>query len=178
MRNICLIVLILSSLLACKKFQEIKESVTTFNVPYSFDFKIPGTLPVAGPLPEITLPVPTNSSAVFSSNNTKPEYIEDVRLKSLNLQIKNPPSANFNFLDSIEVFITMDSLGSGERLAYLYNVPANVSQVELQTTENKLDEYLKKEKFFIRVKARTKEIISQDIDVTANMIFSVRAKVL
>jgi hypothetical protein len=168
MRNYLFILICVSIFFSgCKK-------ITEFNIKNSTEFVVPQTGVVGVQLP--TPPVETSSTYQFKSNGADTKHVQDVKLEALTLSIKSPASQTFNFLNSIRIFISADGLQEIE-LAYLDNIPANSLQtISLNTTGAELDEYLKKDKYSLRIKAVTDEQLMEDVTMKADMIFHVRAK--
>lgn len=159
-------------LASCKKIEEL----TTFRIKDSTSFTVPGTLSTGIPLID-TIPVESNAQFEFSNNNTKAEYLKEVKLDKLSLTIENPPTQNFNFLKSIHLFISADGLPERE-IAYSDAVPANATSLQLQVTDVSLTDYIKTSSYKLRVNAVTDEPIAQDTKIRADMEFLVRAKIL
>jgi len=160
---------------SCKKVEEL----VTFDITKSEKFTIQATgvsLPTDSILAPLTS-VPTNTTTEFKNNRSETKYAKDVKLTKLNFEINSPPSATFNFLKSIEIYIS--SPGIAEKLiAYNRDVPRGVKSFELTTIPDKLDDYIKAETYSLRVKAVVRETVPVDTQVTSNMIFRVTAKIL
>lgn len=160
---------------SCKKAEEL----ATFNINKSQDFTVPYTgpsLPTDGILPDLQSP-PTNTTTEFKSNKSETKYAKDVKLTKLNFVIANPPTANFNFLKSIKIFISAPGV-SEKLIAYKEEVPRNIQSFELTTVPDKLDEYIKAESYSLRVEAVARETVPTETKVTSNMTFQVTAKIL
>lgn len=151
------------------------RKLTEFKIKNSTEFVIPKTAVIGVSLP--TSPVPTTSNFEFRNNGTDAKHIQDIKLDALTLSIKSPASQTFDFLNSIRVYISADGLQEIE-LAYLENIPTSVQTIYLSTTGAKLDAYLKKDSYSLRVKAVTDEQLYEDVTMKADMVFHVRAKLL
>lgn len=136
--------------------------------------EIPSTSPVSLPIEIPTPEVTTNSSQSFDNNNTRADLVKDVKLETLELTITNPVNKNFNFLKSIVIYISTDEQGEIE-LAKLDDIPANVSSILLETTNQKLDDYVKATRYALRTTVVTKEALTQDTEVRADVVFKVTA---
>ncbi|HEX8548184.1 MAG TPA: hypothetical protein VF691_14580 [Cytophagaceae bacterium] len=160
---------------SCKKAEEL----ATFNINKSEKFTIPATvLPVGTALPLGLESPPTNTSTEFKNNRSETKYAKDVKLTKLSFEITNPPTANFNFLKSVKIFISSPSVAGEKLLAYNDDVPRGVSSFELTTSGDKLDEYIKADSYSLRVETIIRETVPQNTDVTSNMTFRVTAKIL
>jgi hypothetical protein len=151
------------------------RKLTEFNIKNSMEFVIPKTAVIGVPLP--TSNVPTSSNFEFQNNGTDAKHVQDVKLDALTLSIKSPASQTFNFLNSIRVYISADGLQEIE-IAYLESIPTSVQSIYLTTTGVKLDAYLKKDSYSLRIKAVTDEQLYEDVTMKADMVFHVRAKLL
>lgn len=130
------------------------------------------------PFVVITPDVETNSEATFAVNDTRKDKIQEIQLTSLNIQITNPQSQDFNFLKEVEIFINADGL-SEILLASKYNLQnTNTQYLELDVSENDFQEYIKKEEFTLRVRTVTDEALLNDVDIEINSDFWVNAKLI
>jgi hypothetical protein len=171
-KGIILLTLIVFTAFGCKKLKEL----TTFDIKNTAQFTIPKTALINTPVLDTT-PVHSSSKFAFESHNTNANNVEEIKLKSLRLSIVDPPGQNFNFLKSIEIFISAPGLNE-VRLAYLETIPQNVNAIDLITTGEKLDEYIKGESYSLRISAVTTLSLTENVQVQSDMVFSVRAKLL
>lgn len=118
--------------------------------------------------------VPTNSEETFKNNKTRAELVKDVTLNKLTLSIAESEGSNFDFLQSIEIYISAEGVNE-VKIAYLEEVPKSVKSLDLKLTNAKLDEYLKKDKYTIQTKAVLRNSVARDIKVNAAMRFKVTA---
>jgi hypothetical protein len=155
---------------ACKDV----DDLLTFEISDSFELTIASGSPLNLPIELATPDVATNSSQKFENNNTKAELVKDIRLKTLNLEITDPVDKTFNFLKSIEIYISTN--GNNEiLLAHLYDIPQDVNTIELIPTSEKLDIYVKSSTYQLRTKIITQETLSQEVDLTGGVTFKVTA---
>lgn len=118
--------------------------------------------------------VTTNSNETFKNNKTRADLVRNVSLQKLGLTISEPAGENFDFLNSIEIYISSD--GNGEdKLAYLENIPKGLTQLNLTTTNAKLDKHIKAEKYTLRTAAKLSKSVQRDILIDAAMRFKVTA---
>lgn len=171
--NAVLFVSVLVISVSCDKV----EDLLTFPIRHETTFTIESASPLNVPLP-IPLPdVTTNSSQTFENNNTRADLVKDIRLEDLRLTIDSPAGKNFNFLKSVYVYISTSS--SPEiQLAYVENVPMNVTQVDLMPTGERLDSYVKASSYKLRTSVVTREALTQSVDIRVNLEFKVTAKPL
>ncbi|HMG83134.1 MAG TPA: hypothetical protein VK559_08875 [Ferruginibacter sp.] len=156
---------------SCKKI----DDLLTFTISNQTSFTIPSggaiSLPFDVPDPNNT----SNSSEAFSNNNTDANHVKNIYLKNLQLKITNPGGQNFNFLQSITIYISTDSSNEIE-LATLSSIPQNVDSINLIPTSAALDVYVKSSTYNLRTQITTNEILTQDVTVEADSKFQVTAK--
>lgn len=155
---------------ACDKLDEL----LTFYINHNETIVIRTYFPVGTVAPISPIPVTTNSSEDFKNNKTRAELVKNVTLDKLDLVITDPQTENFNFLRKIEIYISAE--GKQEvKIAYLEEIPQNVSKIELKSTNAKLDEYIKGDRYTINTRATLAKAVTKDITIKANMRFKVTA---
>lgn len=172
-RNIILLSVLSLLLFSCEEI----DKLLTFRISHSVDMEIPSTSPVSLPIEIPTPEVTTNATQSFENNNTRADLVKDVKLETLELTITSPSGKNFNFLKSIVIYISTDQHGEIE-LAKLDEIPLNVSSILLETTDEKLDDYVKASQYALRTTVVTKEALGQDTEVRADVVFKVTAEPL
>lgn len=150
------------------------DDLLTFTISNETSIQIKSTSPINLPSEIITPDVTTNSSAEFSNNRTKASLVKDVKLKSLRLLITDPEGKTFTFLKSIHLYISTTDSDEIE-LAYQDNISSTSNTIDLISTDAKLDQYIKADRYKIRTKVTLKETLSKDITVKADMKFRVTA---
>ena len=104
--------------------------------------------------------------------------IEQIVLKGLSLTITEPADGDFSFLESISIYLSAEGLEEIE-IAWLDQVPTGyVQSLQLETSNNDLQEYLKKDNFNLRLNTVTDEIITSDHHIDMHSEFFVDAKIL
>jgi hypothetical protein len=175
-KSFVILTLLLPCLIACKKIKD--AAVISFNITNSSQFSIPATAIIGDTVNLDSLPpVSTTSKVSFENNKTAADHIENITLKKLTLSIDQPSTQTFDFITAIEIYISTDSLPKVE-IAYLEDVPLGVSSIDLNTTDVKLDEYIKKDSYDMTVTVKIRETTNQQTNITANMTFGVTAKLL
>ena len=170
--------LVLSFLIVCAFSCNKVDKLTQFNMDYTTQVTIPSNTVVSLPIDLFTPDIQSNSESTFSSNNTNKDLIEEVKLTSMNLVLKSPTNGDFSFLDEVRVFIDADGLNETE-IATALNISAAVDdELELDTDDVNLMEFLKKDKFSLRVYTVTDEAIVQDHEIEVNSTFFVDARIL
>ena len=159
---------------SCKEL----DKLTQFEINYSSTAKIPANAVINLPIDLLTPDITTNSQSEFSSKQTNKDLIEAIKLLKLNLQITSPTTQRFDFLKSIEVYITAEGLGE-LKIAEKLDIPDTVgTDLSLDVKENDLAPYIKKDKFQLRLKAVTDKSITQDVTMKVNSVIFVDAKLL
>lgn len=150
------------------------DKLLTFTISNQTTFKVNSTFPVNFPTEVLTPDVTTNSSAEFKNNNTRVDLVKDVQLKDLTLTIADPASKTFSFIKSIKIYISTTADDEIE-LGYLDNVSSTSNTLSLICTTQKLDKYIKASSYKLRTKLTTKETLTQDVTIKADMKFNVTA---
>jgi hypothetical protein len=127
-------------------------------------------LPFELPTPEIT----STAKQEFQNNNTRADLVKDVKLSELTMQIESPAGKTFSFLKSIHIYISTDGTDK-VLLAYHENIPATATTVELITSDEKLDKYVKADSYKLHTTVVTKETLTQSVDIGLTLKFRVTA---
>jgi hypothetical protein len=175
MKNQLLIAAILiAGFFGCKALSKL----TQFEIEYNEEVVIPSTLVVNLPFNVTTPDISTDSESKFSVNDTRKNLIEFISLKSMTLDLTQPEDGNFGFLKSISIYIKADGLDE-IKIAWLDDIPSDPgTTLELNTSDEDLQEYIKMDKFSLRVNTITNEIITSDHHIGINSVFFVDAKIL
>ena len=171
MRNSGILTIIFLTVLTyCKEVQEL----LTFTISDETEFTVESTSPLNLPIEIATPTVTTNSNQKFENNNTKASLVKDVKLSELRLTVTNPSGKTFSFMKSVHIYISTDQ-NSEIELAYLDEFPANVGSVTLNTTDKKLDAYVKASSYNLRTRIVTDETLTQPVDIKVDLTFKVTA---
>ncbi|RPE00152.1 hypothetical protein EGM88_02495 [Aureibaculum marinum] len=166
--------LMIITLISCDEI----DNLTKFTMDYDSSTTIPSTTGIKLPFVLNTPEMESNSESEFESNNTHKDLIEDIRLRVLDLTLQSPEYEDFSFLESIRIYIVADGLDELE-IAFNEEVSETTSKIlELQTVDVDLKDYIKMDKFSLRVKAVTDEVISEDYEINIHSEFFVDAKIL
>jgi hypothetical protein len=166
-----LIIATLVGFSSCKKIKEL----LTFSMKYNQDFTIPGAVssstPVSVGIPSIT----TNSESTFKNKNTATKLIKEVKLSELTLTLTAPDTGTYNFINTIEVYINAD--GQSEvMIASKTNLANNSSKtIEMDVSGANLMEYVKADKFTLRLSLQADQTTIASYSNRASMIFKVQA---
>jgi hypothetical protein len=148
-----------------------------FKMDYTSSFTIEAGGGINLPIEIFTPEVTTDSEAEFEANDTRKDKIQEIKLESLSLTITSPEGQNFDFMKNIYLYINAEGLEE-QRYAFIENIPEGYASINLNADGVDLAEYIKKDKFSLRVKAVQDKTMTRDIDVSAAMVFAVRANPL
>lgn len=151
------------------------NDLLTFEIKDSTEFTIPSFTVVSSPISIPVPPIESSSSQAFENSNTNASLVKDVLLKELNLEILDPEAKSFGFLESIAIYIAAEDVDE-VLLASKYDIPEDVgSTIMLDTSGEKLDEYIKRGNYTLRTVVKVKEVPGEDVTVNAEMVFKVTA---
>ncbi|MFN8287190.1 MAG: hypothetical protein U0V74_10575 [Chitinophagales bacterium] len=168
------ILFLLIVLSGCDKLHKL----TQFNMDYESDYSYSAGLPINIPVQIFSPDVVTNSDQEFAINDTRKDLIESIKLQQLKLTITSPSGKTFSFLKDVRVYISADGLPETE-VANKLNIDNTVGgEVELTVFDVELKEYIKADKFKLKVASTTDELITSNVNVHIYSNFFVDAKIL
>ncbi|MEO8235470.1 MAG: hypothetical protein ABI549_08665 [Flavobacterium sp.] len=170
MKSKIFLAIIIASFISCSQI----DKLLTFSVTNQASFTVSSGFVINSPLEIPTPDVTTNSSSNFSNNNTRADLVKDVKLQELKLTVTNPANKTFSFLKAVHIYISTNANDEIE-LAYADDIVSTANTINLTCTTQKLDAYIKASSYKLRTKITTKETLSQDITINADMRFSVVA---
>ena len=150
------------------------DDLLTFTITNEASFDIKSGSIINSPIEVATPDVTSSATKEFENNNTNKNLVKDVKLQELTLSITNPTDKNFSFLKSVHLYISTTADDEIE-LAYQDEINSTSNVINLICTTEKLDQYIKAPSYKIRTKVITKETLTKDITVKANMKFKVTA---
>ena len=119
--------------------------------------QIPGdtagvTLPPGGAsLPFPSIPVVTNSKQYIATYHTSADKIVSFDMTSMQVQIVSPAGQTFDFLDSIQIFISSKNYPE-EIVSYKYGVPKGQTTLNMDVTPGlNLKNYFIQDTMYFRV---------------------------
>jgi hypothetical protein len=152
------------------------DDLLTFTISDESTIRIENNSPLT--LPDIVTPdITTNSSTEFQNNNTRADLVKDVRLEEVKLTITSPSNRTFSFLKTIRIFISTNSSDEME-IASAVDIASSANTIDLTTTDERLDVYVKADSYSLRTEVITREILTQDVDIRVNLKFKVSANAL
>ncbi len=171
-KNLLFIAFIGLTTIGCKK------KITQFYVDYNSTVVIQSSFGQMVPFSVMTPEMSTNSEAEFESNDTRKDRINSIYLKDLILTIESPSNETFSFLNSIEVYVSSPNTAE-TKVAFKNPVPSSNSKTLVcDLVDKDLQEYIKDDRFSIRVKTVTDETIPQDVTIDVYSNFLVDAKLI
>ena len=172
-----LVPLLVLTVFGCKK--SVLDNLLTFTVDVSQNSRIsPPSIFYTG-LPK-PVSVITNSEASFRNNKTTRDKVKNVLLDQMQLTLVSPVGLNFDFLDTLKVYINTPNVSNRILLAHLYNPPKGVKTLTLVPTTERLDDYLKAETYELTVYSRQRPsyFIRDSLTIRSDTRFKVTANSL
>lgn len=169
---------------ACKKEVENVEKLFTFEMRHEQAFvakkdEINAVYNYVGPDLAYPLEIASDSEAEFKRNNTSTALVKNIKLQELKLAMPPSVSEDFSFLKDIEVYVAHKDGSEPLLMAYARNIPATVGKTLMLTpTENAMDKYVKSGNYSMKINGKMARMVTSDLDIKANMIFSVTASPL
>lgn len=174
-----------AALTGCNKLKQLAN--INVDIPYTAQLNLPSLaadtpgigLPPGGlsiPFPSVSFA--TNSQQYISQYHTSANMILDVYLKGLGIQLAAPANQNFDFLDSIRVYISANS--QPEMLvASAYNIPKGQSLLNLTTnTDVNLKNYFIQDTIYFRIQAHINAIPASTTQMNIVSVFHLLANPL
>jgi len=173
-KYIILGVLIFFSQTSCEKINQL----TVFDLDYNTQITIESLVGINLPFNLATPAIETNSESNFEINDTRKDLIEEVILKELSLQISIPTDGDFTFLESINIYISSENLEE-KLIAWNGSVdPETGDFLELETSTDDLQEYIKTDQIALRVNVITDKLLLTDYTIDINSVFRIDARIL
>ena len=172
--NLIALMVAVVAIMACDSLDEL----TQFKINYDQEVVIQSSAVVDLPFNVFTPEINSNSESTFENNDTHKDLIEHIELRSMTLEISTPTDGNFNFLNSIQIYISAEN-EEEVRIAWKDDIPANSSKViHLDTSSDDLKAFIKKDAFKLRLETVTDELITSDHHIDVRSEFFVDAKIL
>ncbi|WP_149274564.1 hypothetical protein [Pareuzebyella sediminis] len=160
--------------LGCDKI----DDLTKFNMEYATEVTIPSSTGIDLPFDLFTPEMETNSESQFEVNDTRKDLIEQIKLTELLLTITSPSNADFSFLESIDIYISAEGLDEIKIASEASVDPDTGNTLDVDVIDIDIKEYIKKDKFNLRLNTVTDEVMSTDHKIEVHSIFFVDAKIL
>lgn len=174
MRKLLFIGLAALAFSSCEKANEL----TQFDVDFTSAAIIPATINIGIPFEIGTPAIDSEAKSEVENNNTNIDLVESFKLTELKIDIITPDDGNFNFLESIKVLVSAEGLDDTEIAANTSVSQDSVRSISLEVTDTELLDFLKEEKFELKVQVTTDETIGEDHSIEVYTKFRVDAKLL
>lgn len=155
-----------------------KKKLTEFYIDYTSQVVVSSSIGQLVPVSLNTPEISTNSEFEFESNNTRKDLIDRIRLDELRLTITAPSGETFSFLNSLEIFISSPNIAE-RKVAFRESIPSNVgTQLVCELVDLELQDYIKEDRFTLRLETVTDETIPEDVYIDVYTNFFVKAKLI
>lgn len=116
----------------------------------------------------------TNAQQYIKDYNTSPDKISNVIISKLGLEMSEPSGANFDYIDSVKVYIS--ATGMEEHLVgYKYGIPKGTQSIDLTRDDINLKEYFLKDSIYFRINAHFVEVPKDSGKMDIKSVFSLVA---
>lgn len=142
---------------------------------YTFGFPLPaGGVGIAIP----AVPIVTNSKSYLDQYHTTSAKVINVALKGLALELTTPAGQNFDFMDSVQLFISAPAQ-SEQLVAYQYGIAKGQSTLTLITnTDVNLKDYFLQDTMYFRTYMRVNAVPAPGAQMEIKSIFNLVANPL
>jgi hypothetical protein len=167
---LAIVVVFIALTSSCDKLDELLTFTVTDHTTITIEGNSVMDLPLQLPTPDVT----SSANQEFSNNNTRADLVKDVKLTEMTMEVTSPEGKTFSFLKSIEIYISTD--GSDKvLLASQTSIPETATLVQLETSGEKLDKYLKAESYRLHTTVVTREAFASSIEIELGLKFRVTA---
>lgn len=171
------LIILLTIVLAYGSCKEI-DQLTHFSIEYTSNITIESTFLIDIPFNIWTPNIPTNSEEVFSNNNTNTDLVEEITMTEMTMKITSPDTQTFDFLKSIEIYMSAEGLDE-VKIAWYTDIPqTGLTSISLETSEDDLKEYIKKDEYKLRSRIVSRQLISVSTDIEIYTRLFVDAEIL
>ncbi len=154
------------------------DKLTHFYMDYTSNITVESTFFIDIPFDVWTPDIPTNSEETFQNNDTRTDLIEEITLTEMKMNITSPVSQSFDFLKSIEIYISAEGVEE-KKIAWYDNIPqTGLLTISLETADDNLEEFIKKDEYKLRSRTVTRQLISVSTEIEILNTFFVDAKIL
>lgn len=168
--------LLISSLLflgSCKD----KSKDTTFNLDVTTKVTLPATFGIELPVDAISESKDTESSSVFTAENTEAGLLTEASVKSIQLVLNSPTSGNFNYLDEVNVFINANGL-TELKVATMASVEPDIAIINFTELEVDVLDFVKASAISFRVNFTSDDYENVDHECEIYSVFEVNGATL
>ena len=153
------------------------DKLTHFYMDYTSNITVESTFFIDIPFDVWTPDIPTNSEEAFQNNDTHTDLIEEITLTEMKMNITSPTSQSFDFLKSIEIYISAEGIEE-KKIAWYDDIPqTGLLTISLETADDNLEEYIKKDEYKLRSRTVTRQLISVSTEIEILNTFFVDAEI-
>ncbi len=121
--------------------------------------------------------IATNSKQYLAEYNTDAKLVTHVKLKSLTATLLQPSSQNFNFLDTLRLYVS--ATGQPEKLAaYKYGIAKGQNTIEMDVVDFNLKEYFLQDSMYFRINGHFNGIPDSTSKIELKSVFNLLANPL
>ena len=179
-KSLVVVALLGAGLVGCDKLKNLATIST--NVNYSAEVDMPlgvdSSITVTG---DTTVNIPfvyaTNADDVLSNNNTSSDKLISAELSKLSMKITQPATQNFDFLDTVRVYLSADGLPE-VLAAKQYPIGKGLQKVDMDTTGVALKPYFLQDSVRIRLNAHANALPMSGTKLSLNSTFRITANPL
>ncbi len=170
---------VISTLLVSVSCKKTLDDILTFNYSESTKMTLPAApIVISTPVTISTPEINASANAELQKKGVSLDNVKTLKISTFNLNIETPEDANFNFLNSVKIYIKSAGLGS-ELIASKENIPAGLGKfLPLETTGANIVNHLKNDKYSLEIVTTSDEVTTSEIVLRADMTFTVTADVL
>ncbi|MGB1037461.1 MAG: hypothetical protein ACPGYY_02360 [Bacteroidia bacterium] len=171
--------LILPLALVCMGFFSCSEDLNvTLNQPFTVDFTLPAASVTDTGVPvEMTSPAQSTTGGELADYQDELEKLESAKLKTLTVSITAPAGQDFSFVNEFKFYLK--GQGMDEQLvASKTNISGSDISISLDVEDVELVEIIQSGEFTARGTVTTDELIDQDVELSADVQFEVKAAVI
>ncbi len=151
---------------------------TQFEIDYSAFATLPQDLNINQSEDVYPSVIEADLKAKVENEGSSIDKIESVELTDLNLRISSPTGKDFQFLNSVALYMNAEGLDE-IKVAWKDDVPVTIGDVlSLNTSSSDLTDYLVKEVVTLRLNTVLNQGIAQDYQIGIDVTFLVDAKIL
>lgn len=168
-----ILVVMLGWCVGCKAI----DKLTIFTISYDTQTTVSSLVGVNLPFNLLTPAISTNSTSEFEVNETRKDLIEEITLKRLQMTVAVPENGDLSFLKSIEIYANGGNLEE-KLIAWNDSVDTTEKSIELETTPDDLQDYVKLDTLSLRVRTTVKKLLLTDYTIDIHSEFRVDARIL
>jgi len=158
------------ALSSCSKTSE-------FSIPTSAYFKISETKSTAFYDTIVVDSIPTNFSYALQANQTSTDKVKQMRVQEIDLRIiNNAYNQNFNFIDSLKLFLSTGENNKVQVAKYVATATASYATTLQISSDTTISGLINNDFFNLTVVAHCRDSVPVDIQVQTNVLFYVKAK--